>query len=144
MTPSRLLLRLIWALHRGLYALTGGRVGTRPPGAKIGTLFLLSRGRKSGIVRRHGLFYLEDGPNLVVVASNAGDAQDPQWWLNLQHTPDADVELAGRRLRSVRARRATPGEVARLVPRLDAGYAQFAAYRARSTREIPIVVLEPR
>jgi len=38
------------------------------------------------------LFYLEDGPNFVVVASNAGDNADPQWWKNLQATPDASVE----------------------------------------------------
>jgi deazaflavin-dependent oxidoreductase (nitroreductase family) len=91
----------------------------------------------------NGLFYLEDGPNVVVVASNAGSDSDPAWWLNLRDGPDAETEIGGRR-RPVRARPATAEEAARLLPRLDAGYQEFATYRAKARRPIPVVILEPR
>ncbi len=106
-------------------------------------LFLHTVGRKSGQPRVNGLFYIDDGSDLVAVASNAGADRDPAWWLNLLDQPDAEVELAGRR-RPVRARAATPEEAARLWPRLVAANPDFAEYRARVTRPIPIVVLEPR
>jgi deazaflavin-dependent oxidoreductase (nitroreductase family) len=142
-TPRRQLLLIEWAIHRTLFSLTGGRVGAAPPRGGVGTLFLLSTGRKSGKVRRNGLYYIEDGQNLVVVASNAGENVDPQWWKNLKATPDAEVELGTRRV-PVRARAATPEESERLWPRLEAGYSEFAVYRARVYRKIPIVILEPR
>lgn len=134
---------MFWAFHRGLWRLSGHRLGTLGPGKALGTLFLISTGRTSGAQRRNGLFFLDDGPNLVIVASNAGEDADPHWWRNLQVTPDATVEI-GRRTVPVRARRATTGEAARLWPRLIAANSDYAAYRARTTREIPMVILEPR
>jgi F420H(2)-dependent quinone reductase len=145
-TLPRPLLSVGWALHRGLFSLTGGRVGAAPPRGNggVGTLFLLSTGRKSGKVRRNGLYYISDGPNLVVVASNAGENVDPQWWRNLKATPDAEIELGTHR-REVTARQATPEEAERLWPRLDAGYAGYAEYRTRAYRRtLPVVILEPR
>lgn len=143
MTPPRPLLRLGWAFHRALFRATGGRIGTKPAGDGLGTLFLVSTGRKTGTRRRNGLFYVEDGPGLVVVASNAGENVDPSWWRNLLATPDCDVELGTRRL-PFRARAATKEEAARLWPRLDAGNPEYAAYRRKASREIPVVILEPR
>ena len=142
MTPPRPLLRVGWALHRLLHRLTGGRLSTAPPSEDhVGTLFIHTTGRKTGKARRTGLFYIDDGQSFVVVASNAGEYANPSWWLNLQATPDATVELAKRRI-PVRARAATDEEADRLWPRLDAGYAEFARYRARVLRKIPIVILE--
>jgi F420H(2)-dependent quinone reductase len=142
-TPPRPVLRLFWALHRRLWQLSGHRFGTAPPAKGIGWLFLVSTGRKSGAPRRAGVFYLEDGANLVVVASNAGEDVDPQWWRNLVVTPDATVEIGPRTI-PVRARRATPDEDARLWPRLIAANQDYATYRTRTAREIPVVILEPR
>jgi len=142
-TPPRPILRLGWALHKALFQATGGRIGTQRAGDGLGTFFLLSTGRKSGTVRRNGLFYVEDGPNFVVVGSNAGEDVDPGWWLNLRAMPEAAVELGTRRI-PVGARAASPDEAARLWPRLDAANPEYAAYRSKTTREIPVVMLEPR
>jgi F420H(2)-dependent quinone reductase len=142
MTPPRPILRIGWAIHKALFRATGGRVGTQRAGDGLGTLFLSSVGRKSGTVRRNALFYVEDGPSFVVVASNAGEGVDPGWWRNLQATPEGEVGLGGKWI-PVRAREATPEEAARLWPRLDATNPEYIAYRAKTTRPIPVVILEP-
>jgi deazaflavin-dependent oxidoreductase (nitroreductase family) len=142
--PPRWFLRVGWALHRGVFALSGGRVGTdQPRHGRPGTLFLVTIGRRSGRSRQNAVFYLEDGPNLVVVASNAGADGDPGWWLNLQARPDAAVRL-GTAVREVRARAATPAETARLWQPLVDSFAGFEEYRRTAARPIPVVILEPR
>ncbi len=142
-TPPRAVLRLGWAIHRGLRRISGGRFGTSTPhGDRLGTLFLHTVGRKSGQPRVNAVYYLEDGPSLVVVASNAGDENDPAWWLNLRAAPDAEVEISRRR-RPVRARPASVEETARLWPRLVAGYPEYAAYPVKARRPIDVVILEP-
>ena len=114
-----------------------------PKDGRVGTLFLVSTGRKSGKVRRNGLFYIEDGEDFIVVASNGGDIADPQWWKNLQAQPDAVVDIGTHHV-PVRARAATPDEATRLWPRLEAAYPDFRVYRAGVLRRIPIVILERR
>jgi len=142
--PPRWLLRLMWAIHRGIDRLSGGRIGSvRPTGRRLGTLFLLSTGRTSGQPRRNPDYYVEEGPNLIVVASNAGAATDPAWWQNLQAQPDAAVEIVGER-RAVRARAASPEEQARLWPRFVRGSANFGEYQANTERKLSVVILEPR
>ena len=144
MIPPRAWFRTVWFVHRAIRRVSGGRLGTRAPSAdRVGLLFLHTVGRKSGKPRVNGLFYLDDGADLVAVASNAGADRDPAWWLNVRDHPDAEVELAGRR-RSVRARAAAPEEAERLWPRLIAANPDFAEYRAKVTRAIPIAILEPR
>jgi F420H(2)-dependent quinone reductase len=144
MIPPRWMLRLLWAIHRGIDRLSGGRIGSvRPTGRRLGTLFLLSTGRTTGQPRRNPVYYVEEGPNLVVVASNAGAATDPAWWQNLQVQPDADVEIGGQR-HPVRARVATLEEQARLWPRFVRGSANFGEYQANTERKLSVVILEPR
>lgn len=144
MIPPRGVFRAYWFVHQALRRLSGGRIGTQlARGDRKGTLFLHTVGRTSGQPRVNGLFYIEEGANLVVVASNAGADRDPAWWLNLRAQPDAEVELAGRP-RPVRARAATDDEAARLWPRLDVANPDYAAYRANTERPIPVVILEPR
>jgi len=89
------------------------------------------------------VFYLEDGPSFVVVASNAGAAADPGWWQNLQAQPEAAIQL-GPATRPIRARRATAEETARLWPRLVASNPAFDEYRRVAGRDIPVAILEPR
>ncbi len=107
------------------------------------TLFLRTVGRKTGQKRRNGLYFLEDGPDLVVVASNAGRADDPSWWLNLEAHPDTEVEV-GKDVRKVHARQANPAEAKRLYQRFVDALPQYGDYRKRTKRDIPVVILEPR
>lgn len=131
------------------FRLTDGRVGNRwRIGAgfrkPVPTLLLDHVGRKSGRQFTTPLLYLEDGPDLVVVASQGGLPKNPQWFANLLAHPETRVHLRKERGRPVRARVATAAERARLWPRLVDLYADFAKYAAWTDREIPVVVLEPR
>ncbi len=81
--------------------------------------------------------------NLVVVASNAGRDDDPSWWLNLKAHPDTEVEV-GKEVRRVHARQAGSADAKRLYDRFVEALPQYGDYRKRTTREIPVVILEPR
>jgi len=132
-----------------VFRLTNGRVGSK---WRIGagfkkpapTLLLEHVGRKSGKPYTTPLLYLADGDDLVVVASQGGLSNNPQWFANLKAHPDTAVHLRGERGRPVRARVAEPEERSALWPRLVDLYADFTKYDAWTDREIPVVVLEPR
>ncbi len=146
--PPRWVIRVIWALHRAIYRLTGGRRGlSRPtPGGSFGHLRLKTVGRRSGAERIAILGYVEDGPNLVTLAMNGWADADPAWWLNLQARPDAIVELKGGASRAVRARAADGEERQRLWTLLHdySGYGDFDAFTSHRAGETTVVVLEPR
>jgi F420H(2)-dependent quinone reductase len=134
--------------HVWVYRRTGGRVGGkwrigagfRKP---VPTLLLEHRGRKSGKVFVTPLLYMLDGPNVVIVASQGGRPDDPQWYRNLVANPDTYVEIGSERW-AVRAVTAEAQERARLWPKLVDVYADFENYQSWTEREIPVVVLQPR
>jgi deazaflavin-dependent oxidoreductase (nitroreductase family) len=128
---------------------TNGRVGNKwRIGAgwnkPVPTLLLEHVGRKSGKTFVTPLLYMQDGADIVVVASQGGLPKNPQWYANLAAHPDTRISLKGEKNRPVRARTATPDERERLWPRLVDVYADFAKYDAWTERTIPVVVLEPR
>lgn len=133
--------RVATKLHSFVYRATGGRVGGRIAGGPV--LLLTTTGRKSGREHTVPLLYLEDGEDMVVVASNGGTATPPAWWLNLTANPGAMAEVGGRRVR-VRAEEADPEEKEWLWPRLVTMYRGYEDYRRRTDREIPIVILRPQ
>ena len=131
-----------------VFKLTNGRVGrTWRVGAgfkkPVPTLLLDHVGRKSGRTFTTPLLYLEDGPNLVIVASQGGLPKNPQWYPNLLAHPDTTVRVRKQGVRRVHAHTADADERAELWPRLVELYADFAKYEKWTDREIPIVVLEP-
>ena len=129
-------------LNTWLYRLSGGKVfGTWLRGAPIG--LLIHRGRRTGEAHTAPLLYLEDGPRVIVVASKGGMSKHPLWYLNLQANPECEFEIGATR-RSMRARTASPDEKRSYWPRLVAMYPDYADYQARTTRDIPVVILEPR
>ncbi len=141
---ERALLNLfVWPAHRVALRLTGGRARVREPTADgMGTLVLVTTGRRSGERRERPLYYMRDGDRFVVVASNAGDERDPAWWLNLQADPEADVRTSSGTV-PVRAREVTDEERARLWPELVRRFAGFARYVERTARRVPVIILEP-
>ena len=123
-----------------LMHLTRGRVGGKLMGVPV--LVLHHRGRKSGQERETPLMYLDDGADVVVVASKGGTDTHPAWFHNLMAMPATEVEVQGKR-RRVRPRLAEAEERARLWPRLVELYRPFEQYQSFTRRQIPVVVLEP-
>jgi F420H(2)-dependent quinone reductase len=99
-------------------------------------------GRHSGQRRTTPLVCLRDGTDIVVVASNGGSDRTPEWWLNLQHRPDAELELGGR-AHAVVAEQATAETYARLSERFCEAFPCFGQYQSRTERTIPVIVLHP-
>jgi len=100
-------------------------------------------GAKSGQRRTTPLVYARDGDDLVLVASKGGHPHNPAWLHNLKANPETTVQVGGEK-RRVRARLAAPEERDRLWAKADAEWSDFKTYRARTDREIPLVVLERR
>jgi deazaflavin-dependent oxidoreductase (nitroreductase family) len=127
--------------HAWLLRRSGGRLGRRFMGGDV--LVLRTTGRRSGEPREAPMFYLPFRGGWAVVASNAASRRPPAWWLNLEAVPDADA-MVGETWTPVRARRASDDERDELWPRFVAMYSGYDRYAELATREMPVVVLEPR
>jgi F420H(2)-dependent quinone reductase len=127
--------------HAWLVRRTGGRIGGRAFGAEI--LVLRTTGRRSGQQRDAPMFFLHHGDGFAVVASNAASKRPPAWWLNLQSDAGAEALVRGAS-HDVRARKASDEEVAELWPQFVELYSGYDHYKSIATRELPVVILEPR
>jgi deazaflavin-dependent oxidoreductase (nitroreductase family) len=127
--------------HAWIYRATGGLIGHRFPGAPP-TLLLDHIGAKTGARRTTPLLYVDDPPNVVIVASKGGYSRHPAWYHNLLAHPEVTVQIGSER-RAVRARVASAAERKRLWPKAVATYSGYRDYQERTDREIPLIVLEP-
>ncbi|WP_405060265.1 nitroreductase family deazaflavin-dependent oxidoreductase [Kribbella sp. NBC_01505] len=129
------------AVHRGVLKVSGGKAGWQISTMPI--LRLTTVGRKTGEPRSVMLASpLQEGSTLVVVASRGGDDKHPAWFLNLRENPQVDVTYRGGPTRRMQARTATPEERSRLWPLVVANHQNYADYQTKTTREIPLVLLE--
>jgi deazaflavin-dependent oxidoreductase (nitroreductase family) len=119
----------------------GGKVGGNFEGAPM--LLLHSTGAKSGEERVSPMMYQDLGDAVAVFASNAGRDPNPNWYFNLTTNPDAEIEL-GTETRQVTAREATGDERERIWSAQTEAYPGFKDYELRTTRVIPVFVLDPR
>ena len=131
-----------FTLHRRIFQLTRGRVAGTLDGAPL--LVLHHTGAKTGVRRQNLTVQMPDGENFVIVGSAAGGPKHPAWYHNVRaHPDDVEIDVRGGH-RKVRAREATPAEVARLWPRLLRTYPPFETYTTRTDRGLPVIILEPR
>jgi deazaflavin-dependent oxidoreductase (nitroreductase family) len=132
-------------IHVALYRRSGGRIGGHIPGWPTARLLLLDHiGAKSGVTRTSPLMYQGDGDAIVVMASKAGQPKNPAWFHNLKANPETTIQV-GPEVRRVRARVATGEERDRLWAKFVALYPGSEAYqRNAKSREIPVVILDPR
>jgi deazaflavin-dependent oxidoreductase (nitroreductase family) len=123
---------------------TGGRLDDCFGGAFAGVplLLLTTTGARTRRRCTTPVNYTRDGDAYVVVASKSGAARHPDWYHNLVADPDATIEVGGATA-AVRARIARGAERRRLFERHVAVLPNFAAYQQRTTRQLPVIVLEP-
>lgn len=118
-----------------------GGVGVTNFGDRL--LLLTVRGARSGKRRTVPLAYHRDGDRYVVAASKGGAPANPDWYRNLVINPDVEVEVGAQRFTA----RATPLPGGAERDRLYARHAElmpgFHDYEKRTSRTIPVVVLEP-
>jgi deazaflavin-dependent oxidoreductase (nitroreductase family) len=130
-------------LHAAIYERTDGRLGHRLLG--VPAILLRTTGRKTGKERTSALVYARDGQDLLIVASNGGADRPPAWLLNLKADPEVGYQLARERRRAT-ARAVYPGDpdYERLMRVCnDNNKDRYAAYRSKTDRPIPVVVLTP-
>lgn len=140
--PSDALLKTMNTIHRTVFRASGGRLLGRVGGMLVVDLHTV--GRKSGQPRSSMLTSpIQNGDEIVLVASRGGDPQHPAWYHNLKANPDVEITVGGDR-KSMRARVASPEERAELWPKVTSKYKGYAGYQTKTTREIPLVILSPR
>lgn len=108
----------------------------------VPTLLLTSIGRKSGKPRPLPLIYKEVDGAFVVIASKGGTPEHPLWYENLVANPDCQLQIGAKSV-AARARTADGDERTRLWDILLEVYAPYTEYQDKTTRQIPVVVLDP-
>jgi deazaflavin-dependent oxidoreductase (nitroreductase family) len=117
----------------------GGRVTGMFAGAPL--VLITHTGAKSGKQRTSPVVYTRDGDNIVVIASKGGAPTHPDWYRNLVANPNVTVELANEKF-DARARTATGEERERLFRAQADLMPNFDEYQKKTSRELPVVVLE--
>jgi deazaflavin-dependent oxidoreductase (nitroreductase family) len=129
-------------VHQWLYERSDGRIGANLGGRPM--LLLRTIGRRSGQPRTAALLYVRDGDAYAVIASKGGAPRHPGWFHNLTAKPDVEIQVGRVRI-PVHARIAEGEERSRVWDRADeVNQGQYAVYQSRTSREIPVVMLEPR
>lgn len=125
--------------HVERYQETDGAEGHDWQGVSV--LLLTTTGRKSGEKRTVPLIYEPYGDRLLVVASKGGADQPPLWYLNLEADPEVEVQVKADRF-AARARTATLEEKPDMWRTMAAAWPDYDEYQKKTTREIPVIVLE--
>lgn len=130
--------KVVWRVDPHLMRLTGGRLGL---GGVLPTALLETRGARSGLPRRNGVIYFNDGERVTIIASKLGAAEHPAWFHNVRANPD--VALGGVPFRAEVIE--DEPERARIWALADRVFPPYADYRERAAavdRTIPIIQLE--
>jgi deazaflavin-dependent oxidoreductase (nitroreductase family) len=125
--------------HVNRYVETDGQEGHEWQGTTA--LILTTKGRRSGEPRSTPLIYQRHGGDYLVVASKGGADQPPAWYLNLVAEPQVEVQVLGDRFRA-HARTASAAEKPELWDIMLGVWPAYATYQEKTSREIPVVVLE--
>ena len=125
--------------HVRRYRETDGAEGHAWQGTTV--LLLTTTGRRSGEQHTTPLIYQPHGDAYLIVASKGGAPAPPAWYLNLEADPQVEVQMLGERF-AARARDATPDEKPELWKTMTAVWPAYDDYQRKTSREIPVVVLE--
>jgi deazaflavin-dependent oxidoreductase (nitroreductase family) len=107
-------------------------------------LFLTTVGRRSGLPRETPVAWFPDGDGAwLIVASAAGAARNPDWYLNMSAHPDQVwVELPLRKLQ-VAAEQLDGTRRQECWLRIITAQPRYAKYQAKTDRILPVIRLAP-
>jgi deazaflavin-dependent oxidoreductase (nitroreductase family) len=126
--------------HVRLYRETNGETGYIWNG--VTTLLVTTKGRKSGELRTIPIIFTPYGDSWVIIASRGGAPTHPAWYLNVLDDPKVEVQVKGDIYEAV-ARTAPAGEREKIWAEAVKTWPRYDLYQSRTTREIPVVVLDP-
>lgn len=132
-------LTLIGDTHVTKYLETDGEIGYLWNGAPC--LLLTTTGHKSGKPRTVPLIFGPDGDRCILVASKGGAPEHPHWYVNLTAHPTVEVQVKGDRYTAT-ARTVEGEERDRCWAIATSVWPNYDDYVTRTTRRIPVVVLE--
>jgi deazaflavin-dependent oxidoreductase (nitroreductase family) len=125
--------------HVQRYRETGGEEGHDWQGTSA--LLLTTTGRRSGEKHTTPLIYQPHGDAYLIVASKGGADEPPAWYLNLENDPGVEVQVKDD-VFPARARTATSEEKPELWKTMTAVWPAYDEYQQKTSRDIPVVVLE--
>jgi F420H(2)-dependent quinone reductase len=126
------------------YESSGGTRGTTLRDTGLPVVIVTHRGNKTGAIRKTPLMRVKDGNNYVLVGSVGGAPKNPVWVHNLRANPSVEVrDLAV--VQPMNVREVTEEkERARLWKVAVAAFPPYEEYQAKTPRQIPLFVAEPR
>lgn len=104
-------------------------------------LLLTTTGAKSGLARTTPLMYATIDGHLLLIGSNMGAETQPDWCRNLIANKEVTIEV-GKETYGAVARVTTGAERTRLWETLIVQSPFFIEHQAKTTREIPLIVIE--
>ena len=125
-----------------LYEGSGGTQGTTLADTGLPVVIITNRGVRSGKVRKTPVMRVEHDGRYAAVGSQGGAPANPGWVYNFRAHPEVELQDGPVKRRMV-AREVTGDERARWWERAVAAYPPYAEYQQRTTRVIPVFVLEP-
>ena len=127
--------------HVERYLATDGAEGAIFNG--VPCIVLSTMGRKTGALRRCAVIRIKDGDRYLVVGSMGGAPKHPVWYLNLLADPNVTIQDRDQ-VYELRARTTTGAERAELWTVATTVWPAYDDYQAKTDREIPLVICEPR
>jgi deazaflavin-dependent oxidoreductase (nitroreductase family) len=124
-----------------LYEATNGAEGGDLRGRPV--VVLTSVGAKTGKLRKTALMRVEHEGLYAVVASLGGAPHNPVWYQNLKANPHVELQDRATK-RDYTAREVTGAEKAVWWKRAVEAWPDYTNYQAKTDRQIPVFVLEPR
>ncbi len=125
--------------HVRRYQETDGDVGYMWNGATA--LLVTTKGRKSGKMRTIPIIFTQVKNAQIIIASNGGAPDQPAWYLTGAHDSNVTVQIKGD-VFDATARTAIGAERETLWAEAVAQWPAYNIYQSRTTRVIPVVVLE--
>ena len=126
--------------HLEEYLETDGKEGHLRNGNTC--LVLNTVGRTSGEARQAALIYGEYDGSYIVVASRGGSSRSPAWYHNMMATDSVHIQVLAKKMK-VKPRVVSDDERARLWDKMAAAFPDYNDYQKRTSRQIPVVVLDP-
>ena len=125
-----------------LYESSGGTKGTTLRDTGIPVVVVTNLGVSSGKVRKTPVMRVEHDGKYAMVASKGGAPENPQWYYNLRANPLVEVQ-DGPHKQDMTARELSGAEREEWWDRAVAVFPNYADYKKKTTRQIPVFVLEP-